>query len=600
MFTTKPFFLVLSLWTSLMALPSLAQTDTPSKARFFYLRCNATGWDMKSEALNWMAPGLLPDTYEITISVTESWMLTAGDDCTVTETNAFQGWGNAQQGYRFAADKLQVPGATWLVKDYQVNSESPHIRLKFPKLGLYKATFHAREMLFTVMPQPPAPHIGEMKWALPGLLIRGKDSQLYRQNQIYDAAQNSFEGLLASVDSSTGWDRWQYRKQDSRLSLSENCAKKDSLFVAAGNQVIALSPTSGQELWKRSMNPEPSSQLPNITLACPQNDALLFVSFGSIDKPTFAVLSEDGGRELWRVADYSLLFSEAYTDQMVILYRDIYSAPDSLSSYRTFAAYDRRSGRELWTLRTSSESAFYVSPDGELYISSQSSLRRISAADGSTQWEIDTASQWLSPRFEKSGLYTLSNSTLQKLNKATGQIDWSYNSSSKSYLYSLFLNNGHIFVKDDHSAVYLASESGQALWTWDGLERDESFSIYTDKEDRLYVSQAADLHRLAPEDGRELWRYSLPGFNPRALPPERMSYGGIASSDQLSLYMTYNGPGYRCQPMSLVALDLVTGKEQWQRKHSNPIWVAGHDATQLLVVEGCRGPSFFSSIQLHP
>jgi len=101
---------------------------------FLYFRCNATGWDV-NDATRVTDPdddGLFTIEYD----VTQDWMVTGGDQCALTLTNQYNGWGSVNSTYGAATPDVKVPPTTWNIG--AVNSNQAMIR--YPELGRYRAT----------------------------------------------------------------------------------------------------------------------------------------------------------------------------------------------------------------------------------------------------------------------------------------------------------------------------------------------------------------------------------------------------------------------------------------------------------------------------
>lgn len=123
---------------------------------FLYFRCNATGWDA-NDATRVVDPdddGLFTLEYD----VDEEWMVTGGDQCVLTLTNEYNGWGTASSTYGAATPDVKVPPTTWDLG--AVNSNQAMIQ--YPALGRYRATvdWSAGTVLIepvSVTPPPPPP-----------------------------------------------------------------------------------------------------------------------------------------------------------------------------------------------------------------------------------------------------------------------------------------------------------------------------------------------------------------------------------------------------------------------------------------------------------
>jgi len=121
---------------------------------FLYFRCNATGWDV-NDATRVTDPdddGLFTIEYD----VTQEWMVTGGDQCALTLTDQYNGWGSVSSTYGAATPDVKVPPTTWDLG--AVNSNQAMIQ--YPELGRYRATVNWSEgtvMIEPVTVEPPPP-----------------------------------------------------------------------------------------------------------------------------------------------------------------------------------------------------------------------------------------------------------------------------------------------------------------------------------------------------------------------------------------------------------------------------------------------------------
>lgn len=106
---------------------------------FLYLRCNATGWGV--DAATRLEPTADPYLFSLEFEVKEGWMLSGGDQCIVTKTNAKDGWGTAQAFYGAPdASAITVPGG-WPLR----SQSAQYASVRYPELGRYRATVNWRD-----------------------------------------------------------------------------------------------------------------------------------------------------------------------------------------------------------------------------------------------------------------------------------------------------------------------------------------------------------------------------------------------------------------------------------------------------------------------
>lgn len=110
---------------------------------FMYLRCNATGWGVDdSTRLESTAD---PDVFTLSFEVDESWMVSSGDQCTLWETNQYNGWGNWQRPFTKVGTKsFDVPGTLVLEPGAQ------YFDVVYPEQGEYTATLNWATSTLTI------------------------------------------------------------------------------------------------------------------------------------------------------------------------------------------------------------------------------------------------------------------------------------------------------------------------------------------------------------------------------------------------------------------------------------------------------------------
>lgn len=118
---------------------------------FLYFRCNATSWGV--DASSRLQATSSPDTFTLTYEVTEPWMVTGGDNCTLTRTNALDGWGSQQShfGLREGFSPLVVPDAAPL------SGNTQSMTVIYPELGDYTVSVNFASGTITIAPAGPTP-----------------------------------------------------------------------------------------------------------------------------------------------------------------------------------------------------------------------------------------------------------------------------------------------------------------------------------------------------------------------------------------------------------------------------------------------------------
>ncbi len=578
---------------SLFTLSFVSSLALANQGPYYYLRCNSTSWEISPESANEMRPAQFADTYELRFEIKDPALVSNTDDCAVTQTSIENAWGASYEHLRLSTSVLEVPGSAWLSKNYQNNFEEPHFRVRYKAMGRYKATFYARETLLVIVPEDIRPAAGDMVWSLPGRFILGSEGNFLRQSDSWIAEENKSLNLLASIDPVRGADLWQFRQVEHYMATASECSRKDRVITSINGELLALHTQSGAVAWRKNLAADLGGNGPLLSFACPASGNTVYVSYGSYAEPKFAVIQQSDGALLWKTSGYQLLYSQNLPATQIVLSRDV-PGPDA---HREFAGYRVADGKKLWTRSVPNDTAFYIDSKGHYYTSGSGYMNRLSAEDGSILWNHATGDRWTYPMFEQGGLYLLLGSQLERIDEESGTVLWAYKGQADRYLAPVFLKQKQIVLREDKRVVLWDAQTAQVIWSRDFSNTEESVIVFADKQDRLYAAMGGKLLRLDSPDGKTLWTLNLPGYQANAHAPDRMSFQGVGDSDSLTAYITYNGSGYRCQPMGLIALDPYSGRIRWQRAHANPFWVVTSDAERIYINEGCKGPSLLKAIQ---
>lgn len=130
----------------------------PTPQYWYYLRCNATSWNV--EGNNRFVSPADGSPLEVAYSVNRSWMLWSGDQCVVTRTNQLNGWGSSQAhlGSASVATLVVPPGGA---ASAVLVPGGRYVAVKYPGLGNYRATFDpSTGQLRISVPGPDVPPTG--------------------------------------------------------------------------------------------------------------------------------------------------------------------------------------------------------------------------------------------------------------------------------------------------------------------------------------------------------------------------------------------------------------------------------------------------------
>lgn len=123
----------------------VVETALVGQDTFLYLRCSSTSWELTDASR--LSATADPYLFEVAYDVKQSWMVTGGDSCVLTETNALNAWGTKQSNYgsRFSQVVI-VPGGAPLQGD------SGNFTVRYPQLGRYKAVINWRDGAININP----------------------------------------------------------------------------------------------------------------------------------------------------------------------------------------------------------------------------------------------------------------------------------------------------------------------------------------------------------------------------------------------------------------------------------------------------------------
>jgi acylphosphatase len=136
-------------WTAKTVAITTVSTTPP--AAYYYLRCNATTWNIAGTNRFLTTQSGLALTY----SVSQSWMVTGGDQCIVTRTNQLDGWGTTQVALGTATATTLVVSAASGVNATLV-SAGQQFTIRYPQVGQYVATFNPATGQLGIAPPPPS------------------------------------------------------------------------------------------------------------------------------------------------------------------------------------------------------------------------------------------------------------------------------------------------------------------------------------------------------------------------------------------------------------------------------------------------------------
>jgi hypothetical protein len=543
---------------------------------YLYLRCNSTSWGV--DAVSRLVPTENPDVLEAVMNVREPWMVTAGDDCTITETPELNGWGNWQNTYHAY---LSVPGAGHVQRPYDATQQN--FRMVFPKTGRFRAQLNRREQSLSVIED--AQGSGTAAWAAPGWLTKGADGALYRNSYSYGEAS----AVFARINPANGQNLWSMAPTQGSAYLQPECSSANTLVVKDGNAHVGLNPLTGAELWRTDLTALTGASTAYSNLTCGSAGLAYFQArdyasgvniIGGLDRDTGAVAwwkrSADADWVALATADLALVRKE-----------------------NGLEALNGRDGTTRWTLATATSYPSLQSSGSDLLLVTDGSypdyvVNRVDVNTGATLWSRPLSTG--SVRLEQGKLYFQGSNLLERVEPTTGAAIWSFQ-SAEQWVYGLFPKSGKVLaVENGLRFTLLNADTGAAEWS-----RDDSASGYgdalEDAQGGVHLRRGKDLLFLDQATGATRWTFTAPQQLPDAYSYSSPYINSIADSDAGTLYVTYSAGGYRCPAMGVAAVDASTGSLRWDNYIKQTFWISATDSTQLIAGVGCRSAGNLLSIR---
>jgi len=120
---------------------------------FYYFTCNATGWALDDQTRLSCLDSFCIDL-ALEFEVTEPWMVTEHDTCSLVKTNAYNNWGTSSVRY---GSYVEGPSSPARVDQMDVPAVarfygSGSIAVKYPALGTYRIWVSRARGAFSISP----------------------------------------------------------------------------------------------------------------------------------------------------------------------------------------------------------------------------------------------------------------------------------------------------------------------------------------------------------------------------------------------------------------------------------------------------------------
>ncbi|MGW3291989.1 protein kinase domain-containing protein [Streptomyces sp. NPDC001002] len=358
----------------------------------------------------------------------------------------------------------------------------------------------------------------------------------------------------SSSSSSTpaGWKPWHNALEpdkNSPMAMKPSCTP-NALGVFCSSEQIALmrlNPATGRTDWSKPMS---KKQVSSFSINSPEiHDGVVFVNSADRSEGLDAF---DGrtGKRLWHL-DGPLGQYKPLGD--VLLVRLDPLGPAETARY---AAYEPRTGEELWrrTLKSSSAGPFYEGPKGMLYADlrgGSGGIARLDARTGRTLGSVDApkGDLWLATVHDAKAYYARwENDTgvsaaffIQDLSSGkTRRIDfpWSVEPEAPPLVAG---DTMYIFDYGNETLLALDLTHGKPLWT--SSRELRVFSEPAVQDGRLYVTMPdTSVLALDPRTGKEIGR-TAPSFDTSGRSFEELSPSGTPPYLVGGVLYGVTGPG---------------------------------------------------------
>ena len=155
----------------------------------------------------------------------------------------------------------------------------------------------------------------------------------------------------------------------------------------------------------------------------------------------------------------------------------------------------------------------HVAGDGTIYAGSDAHKLFAVSPQGKVQWSLETEGEAdTAPAMAKDGTVVFAAGSMVYGVGPVGYVRWRYAAKRKVYSSVAIAENDRIFFGSQDHHAYALSSDGKLLWTVD-LGADVDGAPALDDGGNVYFgTDAMDVVRLNPDDGRVLWRAHTGGY----------------------------------------------------------------------------------------
>ncbi len=581
---------------------------------FLYFRCNATGWNL-SDATRLEAT-TDPYVFALSYSVSQPWMITSGDDCTLTETSTRNAWGDWQQHYGIKGQWLEAPAGSPI--RMHTAADAVQFKVKYGELGRYRVLVNWRDGILSVQKdEPEDPTSGQSFFS--------KGSELYLRCNATGWNLSDSTRLRASPAPRFIELRYEVKSAD-LVTSGDDCVLTETPEINrwgawvkdyGAHALVIRVPDSARIKARRPDNATENMQF-RVQYEAPgkymarvdRQDGTL-----SIRKDALA----DPGQAVWTTPGY--VTSDA--DQNLYL--------NTFFPERGLSRLDKTTGSPMWTRPLSSGGWFQTNcaSNHSLFVKDGPKVVALDDSNGSVKWwtdiggELNADAGYLTCYENADHVFVTYGDRSQfvaAVRKADGYYDWV--ARGADYVGVFYASPSHAvlsrYVNNSTRYSVLDIKTGEELWTIPGAVASPLF----DDKGNIFVSEQGTIKRLEPASGQVRWTYETTGDYAWATFENNGVYvressrivrldketGGIVWKSEYGLqasqypYATILKSGHvvirgsNANKTTFIALDPNHGEALWRKEvNEHSAWINEDKAGNIYLLQG----STLSLLNMH-
>ena len=298
---------------------------------------------------------------------------------------------------------------------------------------------------------------GAPVWAV-SLVPKGKDGEGAFGGGLASDGRQVFVttafGEVVALSAGTGAQIW--RKQfSSPIKTAPTVANGQVYFVTVANEVYSLSVSNGAELWRSQGSGETASAISNTSPAIAGGIVVSPHTNGDV-----VAFSAGGGQRYWSESLASSRAGASVANLNAIAGRPVIAGGQvfAISNAGRMAAFNLKSGAEIWSREFSGNQTPWVSGDYVFIISQKYRLAAISRKNGAVKWVVDLPGRglWAGPVMGGGRLLAVSSKgVLASISPQTGKLMKTSEAGDAFYIAPVIAGNTVYLLDNNASLVAL-------------------------------------------------------------------------------------------------------------------------------------------------